>query len=112
MASVSVTLTTQENTILTAHATLNNTTVQALVTANGVTNAVNQAINAEVAKEVAEKSVGSDITALLAEDVWAVTNKVTQLYQQGNIPASLLTTIQARAAALTPPAASTTTSGS
>jgi len=108
MANVNISVTTQENAILTAHATLTNTTVQALIALNGVANAVNQALSAEVAREVSEKSVASDITDLLAEDVWTVTNKVNSLYQQGKLPASILTAMQARAAAVTPATPTTT----
>lgn len=95
-----VTGTADELTLLTAHAKLAGTTVDALVSTNGKTSAIQQAIQQETQREVSEGSVGADIQASMAKDQNLVWQSAWSSCNQGTIPASLLTTIAARAAKL------------
>lgn len=91
-----VTGTADELSLLTAHAKINGTTVDALVAQSGKSAAIQQAIQQETQREVNEGSVGADIQTLMAKDQNLVWQASWSSYNSGTIPASLLTSITAR----------------
>lgn len=97
MSTITVTLTELENSLLVAFAKIRNTTVEALVSNVGVQNAVREALNDEVQHQVAAGTIGDDIKVELIKETWVVQQKVSSLYSQGSIPASIVTGIVARA---------------
>lgn len=93
-----ITGTADELALLTAHAKITGTTVDSLIANSGKTQAVQQAIIQETQREVSEGLVGDDIRALLVKDQGFVWQASWNAYNSGSIPASLLTSIAARAA--------------
>lgn len=96
MGNVTITLTTTESELLSAHAAIKGTTIEALVSATGVTNSVREAISFEVSAQIKDKTVGEDIKDELAKDHMLVQQKVNNLYSQGTIPTSILEGLKAR----------------
>ena len=98
MSEIKLTLTEIETTILTAHAKIRGTTVEALISAQGVRNVINEALNEETNLQVTAGTLSSDIKDEVVKDFWIVQQKVTNMYNNGNVPESILTGLVARAA--------------
>jgi len=92
-----ITGTSDELTLLSAHAKIVGSTIEALLIQSGKNGAIQQALMQETQKEVSESSIGNDVKELLSKDSNLVWQVAWNSYNTGTIPTSILTSITARA---------------